>query len=388
MGYTLLDINISKQIDFNHSRKVAWLRSDRRFPILDGVCASLPYYFIEGEVHSNIRKIAQRTKELGYDTLIFGERCEIQTKCTHGGSLVFDALAKENIDVILKIQFENPILEMLQNRKYLIDTTQKAALIALLRQLHIPALKGLYWQLTPIPPAQLQSPQFRQWTIKEILLEEINLLEKAFDQVPFLIAEASNESLSDTGSTNRTILSCSRYQGKPWEEYTQKMTSIQKPQEGYRRELIMNNRGMLMMGEGLWPLQKEFSCTPNPMSSHWGDCDLFNQFPSDNRLTIDWGTLGLEARLLWLKMLKANEKPTQRIQLDAWGYQLREMELRAEENPLIRHFIADAWYFLSSIQSQPVHQGIGQGGFWKGRPLIQDPQSDGSPWFTASRLFL
>jgi hypothetical protein len=380
MQYTLLDNNISKETELNHSRKVAWLRSDRQFQLSEGVSASLPYYFVEGEVQSNVKKVVARAKELGYGTLLLGERDEAQVKSTHSLQLVCEAFAREPIDIIFKLRFDGLVLEMLQNRNYLFEKDVKEALLKLLREVQLPSLKGILWQLTPISHSLLQNPRYRPWTIEEMLLEEIALMEEAFSALPILIAEATDIHLPNTLKTRRTILCASSVRAKPWEE-------IRNSDEGYRHLLKIHNRGMLMMGEGLWPIHSGNMNKPRGSELYWGDCDLFNQFPSDNRLTIDWGILGMEVRLLWFKMLQAKEKSPHRVQLEAWGHQLKELELRTEENPLIRHFVADAWYFLSVLQSQPVHQGISQGGFWKGRPLNQEPQSDGSPWYNASRLF-
>lgn len=383
MGYTLLDINISKQTDFIHRRKVAWLRSDRKYQLSEGVYASLPYYFLEGEVHSNIRKVAKRAKELGYEALIFGERCETQVKCAQWNASVFETFSKEGVDIILKLTFENRLLELLESRKYLVDSNLRKTLVGLLRKIPLPPVKGLYWELSTIHASLLQSPQFRKWTIQELLTEEVRLFEEAFKGIPLLFAECSE--FLGIGEGTRTIAVCSSYEGKPWEEYRSKKPLTSKA--GYRHAMTMHNRGMLMMGEGLWPIQNCTS-TPDAQELCWGDCDLYAQFPVDDRFAKDWGILGVEARLLLLKMLQAKEKSLHKIQFEAWSFHLKELELRAEENPLLRHFIADAWYFLYGLQAQPIPQGICQGGYWRGKSLTQEPHPDGSPWFAASRMFI
>ncbi len=379
----MLDNNISKESDFNHRRKVAWLRSDHQFHLSEGVSASLPYYFMEGEVQHNLRKIIDRMKELGYDTLLFGDRDEPQTKCVGGAPLVFEGFLKEFVDVILKVRFQNTILEMLQSRKYLISPSHREVLIELIRNTPLPNVKGIYWVATPIPRSLLHHPDFRRWTISELLLEEVRLMEQAFEQIPLLFIESSQE-LSQKENI-RTVSAVSCYAGHPWEEFRSPNPLLQKKEPGYSPLLILHNKGLLRMGEGLWPIQRDSAQMTFP-KNNWGDCDLYNQFPSDNRLSKNWGPLGAEARLLWLKMSQGKEKITHRVQWDSWNHQLKEFELRAEENPLIRHFIADAWCFLYSLQSQPIPQGVGQGGFWKGRPLEQEPLGDGSPWFNSSRL--
>lgn len=379
----MLDHNISKEIEFNHRRKVAHLRSDHQFQLSEGVSASLPYYFMEGEVQHNIHKIVGRMSELGYQALIFGDRNEPQRKCAGGAPLVFERLATEHVEVILKIRFQNALLEMLKNRKYLVDDSERDVVLGLLRGISLPHVKGLYWTAVPIPPALLHREEFRGWTRGEILLQEVQLMEAAFAGIELLFVETAYD--LPFSEELRTVAVISRYAGNPWEEFRPPNPQLKISNRGYRHAMVMHNKGFLGMGEGLWPLQGEFSSVNLP-ESYWGDCDLYNQFPEDNRLSTNWGLLGMEARLLWLKMLQAKEKPVHRVQLDSWNHQLRELELRSEENPLIRHFIADAWCFLYVLQSQPIPQGVGQGGFWKGRPLEQEPLSDGSPWFNSSRM--
>jgi hypothetical protein len=382
MDFTLLDINISKPTDLNHRRKVAWLRSDRQIQLSEGVYAALPYYLLEGEVLSNAKKLAQRARELGYSTLIFGKRHEPQHKSTQWGISPFDALTKEGIELFLKLGFEGAIAELLQNRSYLTSPSERIRLKELLQQIPLPKIAGIYWDTSPIPPALLLSPLFRRWTVQELVTEEIRLFEEVFSQVPTLIANSKDVAVSPSGS--RVIFAFSPLEGEPWEEHCPKKL---RTGDGYQPLMILHNVGQLMMGEGLWPLQRDPTnpCSP---SDYWGDCDLYGQLPMDDRLEKDWGTLGLEARLLLLKMHSAKGKGIHRLQFDAWSTQLRELELRFEENPLIRHFIADAWPILYELQGQPMPQGICQGGYWRGRPLHQDPYPDETPWFTDSRMFL
>ncbi len=138
MNNTLLDTKSIKPTDFNYRRKIAWLGSDRKFPLSEEVYASLPFYFLEGEVHSNIQKFIQRTKELGYDTLLFGERFEPQVLVSECPSIVFELFAKANLDIILKFTFHKNIYEKLANRDYLLSTENRESLLKILKKVKFP----------------------------------------------------------------------------------------------------------------------------------------------------------------------------------------------------------------------------------------------------------
>lgn len=368
----MLDDNFSKETNLNYRRKVAWLRSNRKYLLTEGCTISLPASFLEGEIRSNIQRVISELKAHGYDTVILGSRYEAETQVSQMGSWIFDAFAKEGISLVLKVKFEGVLKEALTARDYLLCSHLRSSLITKLEPISPFPLQGIYWETLPFPPSILHDPRFRKWTKQELLTEEIHLFEEVFKGFPLLINEPPG--LLPHLDTCRTILSLSLTSGKPWEEFLPENPLLQSLPRSYHPIMVMRNRGLLFMGEGLWPL----SPVPHhqiPLDHYWGDCDHLGQSLHNQTNQTEWGTLGLEIRLLWLKMRQAEGKPVPKVQFDAWSSHLRELEHYVEKSPKLRHFIADAWGYLYSLQGQPLPQGICQGGFWRGRSLAEEPST-------------
>lgn len=366
----MLEINISKETDLNYRRKVAWLRSNRKYFLSEGVSISLPASFLEGEVRHNIQKVITELKTQGYDAVILGSRYETEIQASQFGSWVFEAFAKEGLSLVLKLKFEGAIKEALTTRDYLLCSDRRSLLISKLEPITHYPFRGIYWETPPFSSAILHDPRFRKWTKQELLTEEIHLFEEVFKELPVLINESSEPFFPS--DTNRTIAALSSTVGKPWEDFLPENPLLKSFPSGYHPIMLMHNRGLLFMGEGLWPIPY-VPYPKNTPSLYWGDCDHFGQFPLQQANQRDRGTLELEARLLWLKMRRAEGKPISKVQFEAWSSHLRELELYKEKTPDLHHFIADAWGYLYSLQGQPLPQGISQGGFWRGRSLFEEP---------------